>query len=161
MDLFYQIFNLLSLGKVASLLRSAPALYGIVSALFASLCLLIYVFSNHRVFSFKLLAAWVISCFITLIYLALERVELDILSIKLNSQLILSFVSTTTLLVLACLSLAFKKPRRLKRYNKRTLSTRILSSDLWWVRLLGFGSSLAFCCAFNIGLFVASSLLYL
>ncbi|RDU72718.1 hypothetical protein CQA66_03745 [Helicobacter aurati] len=162
MDTLYSISHAVNIAKISVILQSAPLMYGIVVAMFCCVCLLVYVFSKYRIFNLRLLIAWIISCVITLLLLAQNHIDEETFNLSLNSQVILSFASCTIILILYILSMASNKPnKRKKKYNKNTLSTRILSSDLWWIKILGFVALLAFCCIFNIGLFVFCALFYL
>lgn len=161
MSILYSILNTISIDKISEMLKSYPFMYATVVALFCCICLVVYVFSRYMVFSFRLLIAWIISCLVILVLLAMNRVD-QYLSMSINSQMILSFTSCIIILILYILSIVSNKPKkRKKKYNKVNLSTRILGSDVWWVNVLGFIALVAFCCIFNIGLFVSCSLLYL
>ncbi|STQ85597.1 Uncharacterised protein [Helicobacter muridarum] len=162
MSILYSILSTVSISKISIMLQSAPFMYTIIVALFCCICLLIYVFSRYMIFSFRLLIAWIISCLVTLLLLAMDNVDTKALSISINSQIILSFASCVIILILYIISIISNKPKkRKKRYNKVNLSTRILGSDVWWAKTIGFIALVAFCCVFNIGLFVSCSLLYL
>lgn len=150
---FYGITALFDLNIVATLLRSAPFTYIIVIALFCCILLIIATFSRYRIFSFKMVIAWILSCCITLFYLAsANNVELEIMQDTINSQVILSFASSILLFIFYILSMLSAKPKRKKKnygYNG------------WWICIISFIVLLAFCCVFNVGLFVASALFYL
>lgn len=156
MYIFYNFFNsiieIVNLNVIIMLLHNSPFIYIITISLFCCILLLMNVFSKYKILSIKVLFAWIISCIITLIYLVNSDMDKDKLSIAINSQVILSFASFIIMLVFYLLSLIGSKPNKpMKNFGINT----------WWIRSIGFIVLLAFCCIFNICLFVSSALFYL
>ncbi len=150
--IFYSIIEVTSLNQITLLLNKSTFAYIIAIALFCCVLLLMSVFSKFKIVGIRLLFAWLMSCVITLIYLANGNMEQDKLSDAINSQIILSFASFTIMLIFYLLGLIGTKPNKpRKNFGRNT----------WWIRIISFVVLLAFCCVFNISLFVSSALFYL
>lgn len=149
---FYSTLGLISLDNIANLLRTYPFSFGISSAIFFCIILIIQTFSRYKILSFKIFIAWLLSCIITLFCIANANIALDKLYSMVNAQIILSFASSAILLIFCILNMLSNKPRKKKKnygYNA------------WWINILSFIILLAFCWVFNIGLFAVSALSYL
>lgn len=153
-NLFHTITTLIHIDQIVFLLRNSPFVYIITIALFCCIMLLMSVFSSHKILNLQILFAWVFSCIIIFIYLLNSHADMDQvkLSMAIHSQIILSFFSTVVLLIIYLLGLISTKPFKTRKNFER---------HVWWVNILRFIVILAFCCIFNIGLFVASALFYL
>lgn len=153
-NLFQTITSLIHINQIVFLLHDSPFIYIITIALFCCVMLLISVFSSYKILNLQILFAWILSCVITFIYLVNSHTDMEQikLSAALHSQIILSFSSTIILLIFYLLGLVSTKPfKARKNFGRHT----------WWVSIVRFIVVLAFCCVFNIGLFVASALFYL
>lgn len=119
-------------------------------ALFVCTLLIFRVFLKYSFLNTKILICWILASLITLIYLVNEDDNSIILT--LNSQLILMIVSFLILFIFFIFGLFFKKPRkRIKKYGKNS----------WWVNILSFVVTLAFCIAFNIILYISCVVFYI
>ena len=145
--------SLVDMDRITFLLHSQYAIYGIVMALFCCVVLLFSVFSKRRIFSLRLLFAWILSAFLTLFYVTnISNDAVELKEINIASQIILTFGSSVILLVSYIISLIGNKPKR---------RNRNFGKHKYWISILSFVVLLAFCCFFNILLFVATSLFYL
>lgn len=155
-----QIIDIISLDSIIILMQTMPFAYGIALALFCCALLLGSAFSRYKMINLKILFAWILSCGATFIYLINGHAEMDAMQLDnaLHSQVILSCASTIILLLTYLLELIGTKPHKpAKQFNRRA----------WWVRIVRFVVAIvrfivifAFCCIFNIGLFVAAALFY-
>lgn len=158
MDFFINAFQTtittISIDRIVFLLHDTPFTYIITLALFCCIFLLISVFSAYKVLNLKILVAWIFACIANFMYLinGYKDMEFTQFNTALHSQIILSFASITILTVFYILGLINTKPyKKRKNFGRHT----------WWVNIVRFIVLFAFCCAFNIGLFVASALFYL
>lgn len=158
MDFLINVFQIItttiSIDQIVFLLHATPFAYIITLALFCCMLLLINVFSAYKILSFKILIAWLLACIATFVYLVNGHGDMELVqfSTALHSQVILSFSSTIILLIFYLLGLISSKPyKRRKNFGRHT----------WWVNIVSFIVLFAFCCIFNIGLFVAAALFYL
>ncbi len=153
-NLFYTTTTLINIDQIAFLLHTAPFSYIITIALFCCVLLLMSVFSAYKILNLQILCAWVFACFATFIYLINAHTDMDStqLSNALHSQVILSCASTIILLIFYLLGLVSTKP-----YKPR----KNFGYHAWWINIVRLIVVFAFCCVFNIGLFVASALFYL
>ena len=141
----------ISLDSISILARDNIISYALPCALFICALLLINVFSTYKFLSFKILLSWVISCFISLFFITSGDLDSILLISSVNSQVILSFFSSTIMLIFYIFTIISSKPHK-KRKN--------FGYNRLWIGILSFIVSCAFCCFFNIMLFVAWRLFY-
>lgn len=154
MNIFQTMITSISVEQIALLLHKIPFAYIISLALFCCLFLVVSVFSSYKILELKTLVAWIFACVATFIYLinGSANMESSQFNTAFHSQLILSCTSTTILLIFYILGLISDKPHK-RRKN--------FGYHVWWISIVRFIVLFAFCCIFNIGLFVTVALFYL
>ena len=153
-NIFQTIIATINMDQIVFLLHKTPFAYIITLALFCCVLLLMNVFSAHKILSLRILIAWLFACIATFSYLVngyryMESIQFNT---ALHSQIILSFASTIILFVFYLLGLISTKP-----YKRR----KNFGYHIFWINIVQFVVLFAFCCIFNICLFVLVALFYL
>lgn len=154
MNVFYIIKTNINIEQIVFLLHATPFAYIITIALFCCVLLIMNVFSTYKILNIRILIAWIFACMTTFVYIVNGHDDMKSIQFNtaLHSQAILSFASTTVLFIFYLFGLISSKPHK-KRKN--------FGYHTWWINAVYFVVLFAFCCMFNIGLFVSAALFYL
>lgn len=147
-----QNLSLIDINEIQNLLQVNLVGFCISIGIFLAVIIFNAFFYNYKVFSFKVFFAWLLASVITFFYMLNDDTNTNMLSINLNSLVILDFFSNAIMFICFIFSLIANNPKkRTKNYGKHT----------WWIEILAFIVRVAFYSAFNIILFVIALYFYL
>lgn len=150
MNVLHILLDNITLKNIELILVNYYLSISISLALFICVLLVLRVFVKYSFLTLKILICWIIASFISLIYLT--NGDSTSIVLALNSQVVLMAASIVILFSFYIFELIFKKPsKKIKKYGKNS----------WWVGILSFIVTLAFCVAFNIILYVSCIIVYL
>lgn len=156
-DILFRATDIISIDSISILAKENIVSFVMPLALFTCVLLIINAFSKYKFLSFRIFCAWIISCLISLFVISsgdlnnTDELNKAVLVSSLNAQIILSFLSSVIMFIFYIFTLLGNKARARKKnfgYNR------------FWIAIVSFVVLCAFCCLFNIMLFVAWKLFY-